>query len=90
MLDEYGTEDEFRRAIAEELAGLENIGHRIGGGFVVTPLRRPVLRGEVTVFETVGWHFKQVFMPAARPAEAEPETPSVAADEEPAAPAAAE
>jgi hypothetical protein len=85
MRDEFETEEDFRRAVTEELAGLENMGHRGGGGFVTTPLRhgyqaemrtvddRPLLGLPEMEYVTLGWHFKLVFMPAARRA-VEPES----------------
>lgn len=99
MATDFMSDEEFRRAITEDLAGLENIGHRIGGAFVVTPLRKPyaverkVDGAPVTglpevEYVVLGWHFKQVFMPAAKPAE--PESAAAPADEEPAAAPAAE
>lgn len=73
MLAEYGGDEEaFRRAVTEELAGLENMGHRTGGAYVATPIRvreevnRNVIGLPPTEFVTIGWHFKQAFMPAAR------------------------
>lgn len=94
MAAEFASEEDFRRAITEELAGLENIGHRIGGAFVGTPLRmgqeahHGVTGLPETEYVVIGWHFKQVFMPAAKPVE--PESAAAPVDEEPAAePAAA-
>jgi hypothetical protein len=61
------------------------MGHRIGGGFVVTPLRTELMTdGPIRQFETRGWHFKQVFMPAGRPVEQRAPEP-VSEPEEPAA-----
>lgn len=87
MDTEYASAEEFRQAVTEELAGLENIGHRLGGAFVATPLRRPVQQGELVVYETIGWHFKREFMPAV--AEQEPEEPAETPTESEAAEAAA-
>jgi hypothetical protein len=64
---EFATDTEFRDAVAAELAGLENIGHRLGGGFVVAPVRER--HGDDYV--TVAWRFEHVFMPAARRQEPE-------------------
>lgn len=91
---DYDSEEDFRQALTQELAGLENIGHRTGGAFVATPLRQaqPVDAGDLvglpeTEHVVIGWHFRQVFMPAAQATEPEPDdTP---ADEEPTAEPAA-
>jgi hypothetical protein len=80
MADDYETDDEFRKAIVEELAGLENMGHRIGGAFVATPLRlkQPATHGLQGLpdeeYRVIGWHFKQVFMPAVRVPEPQEES----------------
>lgn len=69
---DYEDEESFRDAVARELAGLENIGHREGGAFVATPIRveLPSRMPPVREFETQAWLFKHEFMPAARRAEA--------------------
>jgi hypothetical protein len=64
LADEYADEEEFREAVARELAGLENMGHRLGRGFVVTPLRQARELGGTRVYDTVGWAFQETFMPA--------------------------
>jgi hypothetical protein len=68
---DYENADEFREAVVAELAGLENIGHRLGGAFTVTPIRMRAPDEEqpftgATVYRTHGWLFSHVFMPAAR------------------------
>lgn len=77
-LQEYDSEEDFRVAVAEELARLENMGHRLGRAFVVTPIRRKRVYGNTTVYETQGWVFSEQFMPAAREVE-----PDLAVDELP-------
>jgi hypothetical protein len=72
--EEYADEEEFREAVARELAGLENMGHRLGRGFIVTPLRRARELGGTRVYDTIGWAFQETFMPAVASAPAlEPE-----------------
>lgn len=90
LADDYPTIEEFRRAVTEELVGLENIGYRTGGAFTSTPLRvlRETDHGFVGLpeaeYEVVGWLFRQEFAPAGRATETAPvEEPS--AEEEPAA-----
>lgn len=67
---EYDCEEDFRDAVTTELARLENMGHRLGRGFVVTPLRQGREIGDppVLVYDTVGWAFRETFMPAVRDA----------------------
>lgn len=79
MRDEFVTEEDFRQSVAQELAGLENIGHRTGGAFIATPLRqrqRVDHGGLVGLPEeehvVIGWMFRQAFAPAAQVAEPEP------------------
>lgn len=74
---DYETAEDFREATLGELAGLENIGYRLGGAFTVTPIRVRAPDDEqpfegVTVYRTRAWLFSHVFMPAAR----EPAPPS--------------
>jgi hypothetical protein len=75
---DYDTEEEFRGAVTEELARLENIGHRMGGAFISTPIRReldPEERSHPQVREHVtdGWVFQHETAPAVRrPQPAEP------------------
>lgn len=64
LASEYADEEDFREAVARELASLENMGHRLGRGFVVTPLRQGRDLANVMVYETVGWAFRETFMPA--------------------------
>lgn len=78
--DEFETDDEFRGAVVNELASLENIGYRTGGVIIATPIRQRVpdeMRRfeQLAEYETVAWVFQQRFMPAAkrREAPAEPE-----------------
>jgi hypothetical protein len=83
---DYGTEEEFRGAVTEELARLENIGHRLGGAFVATPIRRelePEERSHPQVREHVtdGWVFQYETAPAVRRQPAR--EPARAADPEP-------
>lgn len=65
---EYDSEEDFRDAVTTELARLENMGHRLGRGFVVTPLRQGRQLGTVTVYDTIGWAFRETFMPAVKDA----------------------
>lgn len=80
--EEFDSTDDFRVAVAEELARLENMGCRLGRGFIVTPIRRPRTVGQTTVYDTIGWGFREVFMPALR-AEEQPEDVDLGAVEEP-------
>ena len=71
---DYESEAQFRDAVAQELAGLENLGHRTGGSYVVTPVRTPA--GEphfvgVGEYEVVAWVFSQQFAPAVQREEPE-------------------
>ncbi len=72
-LEEFEDEDGFRDAVAQELARLENMGHRLGRGFVVTPIRRPRDLGGTVVYDTFAWCFSETFMPAVKPRMSEPE-----------------
>lgn len=80
--EEFESTDDFRVAVAEELARLENMGHRLGRGFIVTPIRRSRMIGVTEVFDTVGWGFREVVMPALRGGE-QPEDADLGAVEEP-------
>jgi hypothetical protein len=73
--EEYDTEAEFRAAVENELVGLENIGHRMGGGFVVSPVRERIQSQAGEEFVTIAWRFENVFVPAVSRREpvAEPE-----------------
>jgi hypothetical protein len=79
LADFAGDEASFRQAIVDELAGLENIGHRTGGAYVATPLRVPQAMDHGVAglppeeFVTIGWHFKQVAMTVGRAAPPAPE-----------------
>ena len=59
---DYGTDDEFRAAVVNELAAFENIGHRIGLALISSPIRERV----GSSFTTVGWAFRTETVPAAR------------------------
>lgn len=82
--EEFAYEADFRQAVAEELARLENLGHRVGGAVIATPVRvksdGQVIRG-IDEYETVAWVFQHKFMPAARR-----EDPPVAVSETPTEP----
>lgn len=60
--DEYQDTDQFRLAVANEMAQLEHMGERLGVGFVIAPVRRPADQGG---FETVAWFFQTETIPAA-------------------------
>jgi hypothetical protein len=67
LADYDGDEGTFRAAVADELAGLENIGHRLGGGFISSPIREAVESPEgLTEYVTIGWLFEHAFMPAVK------------------------
>lgn len=68
MAEEFEFDADFRAAVADELAGLENMMYRLGDGFQVAALRAPTADGE---YVTVGYYFRQVFMPAVRAPEPE-------------------
>lgn len=87
--EDYATEEDFRQAVVAELAGLENIGHRMGRAFIVTPLRHRVegAYGQEW-WETRGWLFEERFTPglqSGQPAAEEPEAAPPAAEPAPAA-----
>lgn len=63
---DYETDSGFRQAVVDELASLENMGHRLGFAFVVAPIRARV-NGN---FVTVGWSFRSETVPTLREAEA--------------------
>ena len=65
---DYETEDAFRGDVAAALAELEVIGHRLGGAFLVAPIRVQH-NGQYIV---TGWRLRHTGMPAAR--EQQPET----------------
>lgn len=76
-------EDGFRAKVQDELAGLENMGYRLGGGFVVTSLRQPRQVGNITVYDTIGWAFSKTFVPAVARQEPEVEVPAEESELEP-------
>ena len=59
---DYGTEDEFRAAVADELARAEHVGYRLGYGMVAVPIRQKI-EGAVV---TLGWQFKSETVPLVR------------------------
>jgi hypothetical protein len=63
-LSDYETEDDFRQAVAQELAGFEHIGERLGVGLVAAPIRTRSHNGGE--WFTAGWVFKTATVPAAR------------------------
>jgi hypothetical protein len=83
MLDDFDTEEDFRQAVVEELAGLENIGlpHRRGVRRDADPraadrVERPgVDRAAREEHVVVGWHFKQVVHARRARGRAEPPEP---------------
>jgi hypothetical protein len=77
--EQFETEDDFRNAVAQELAAFEHLGFRTGRALVATPLRLPTHRplDAKEDWITVGWTFREVFVPAARLVEPEPEAPSL-------------
>lgn len=78
---DYETVEDFRIAVANELAALENMGHRTGRGFTVSPVRVQQLSSSgLPSYVTKGWLFREVFMPAARAQVAE--EPDVVVDAE--------
>lgn len=67
---------EDRDEVRQALVDCEAIGHRLGGGFQVAPLRQAAgvdAKGR-TRYETIGWAFEWVsFMPAVGERRPEPE-----------------
>lgn len=63
-LSDYETEDDFRQAVASELASFEHIGERLGIGLVAAPIRTHQLPDGP--WFTVGWVFKTATVPSAR------------------------
>lgn len=57
----YLSEQAFRAAVENELAAWENTGYRLGRGIEAVPLREQQVEGQ---YETVGWLFKEVWVPA--------------------------
>ena len=82
---DFSTDDEFRNAVAAELAAFENIGHRIGLALIASPIRERVGRN----FLTAGWAFRTETVPTAREAQPGAEVIPLPVDEieEPATPA---
>ena len=62
---DYGTEDEFRAAVADELARAEHVGYRLGYGMVAVPIRQKIDGAVVTL----GWQFKSETVPLVRDGE---------------------
>jgi hypothetical protein len=56
---DYDTEEQFRAAVADELARFEHIGYRQGFGLVAAPVRQRVGEGIVTL----GWEFSAERIP---------------------------
>lgn len=69
MSNDYATEDEFRSAVVNELAALENIGHRLGFAVSAVPIRERLSRS----FVTTGWAFRTDTVPAVQKQEPAPE-----------------
>lgn len=65
---DYESEDDFRQAVAAELAGFEHIGERLGVGVVAAPIRAQ----EGGEWFTQAWVFQTATVPGARD-EPEPE-----------------
>ncbi len=63
--EDYDSEEEFRAAVADELARFEHIGFRTGRALVSAPIRVPI----EGAFVTLAWKFQEAFMPAAKPVE---------------------
>lgn len=81
-LSDYETEQDFRLAVAQELASFEHIGERLGVGLVAVPVRtRHVPDGG---WFTVGWVFRTATVPAAREGTSEIEALEEALTVEPA------
>jgi hypothetical protein len=68
-LKDYETEDDFRQAVAAELAGFEHIGERLGVGVVAAPIRAR----EGGEWFTRAWVFQTATVPAAHIGEPEDE-----------------
>lgn len=69
-LRDYETEEEFRQAIASELASFEHIGERLGIGLVAAPIRRQMDGGG---WFTAGWMFETATVPGVRDPDPEDE-----------------
>lgn len=80
-LSDYETEEDFRQAVAGELASFEHIGERLGIGVVALPVRTRTASG---AWYTAGWVFKTATVPAAREQASEIEALEEALDAEPA------
>jgi hypothetical protein len=62
-LRDYETEEDFRQAVASELASFEHIGERLGIGLVAAPIRRQMDGGG---WFTAGWMFETATVPGVR------------------------
>lgn len=68
MWEDYSSEEDFRAAVAEELARFEHLGYRTGRALMAAPLRAQLHPGE---WATIGWSFREAFVPAPKIVEAE-------------------
>lgn len=77
---DYDTEEQFRAAVAEEMARFEHIGHRQGFGLVAAPIRQRVDGGIMTL----GWQFRSERIPLVQADRTDPlpEAPEPEEDEE--------
>jgi hypothetical protein len=64
--DEYHSDNEFREAVAGELASFEHIGERLGIALIAAPIRTQAQDGGT--WFTAAWGFKTATVPAARAA----------------------
>ncbi len=85
MAEDFQTDEDFRAAVEQELAGLENMMFRLGDGMQVAPLRAQLQGGE---YVTVGYFFRNVFVPAVGtpgeenvPSDPDPEEKPIAEDD---------
>jgi hypothetical protein len=78
---DYASEQEFRIAIANELASFEHIGERLGIGVIAAPIRT---RESGQEWFTAGWVFQTATVPAARERATEVEALEEALEAEPA------
>jgi hypothetical protein len=74
---DYQTDEEFRHAVAAELASFELIGHRIGLALTAAPVRMKIDNSVLTV----GWQFQTNAVPLVRQGEA-PVAPPVVEEPE--------
>jgi len=68
-LGDYETEDDFRQAVAAELAGFEHIGERMGVGLVAAPVRA----NQGGEWFTSAWVFQTATVPGIRDEEPDEE-----------------